>query len=143
MRPTRQLARLAFGASATAGLVLSVLAAGPAPAAEAQSNVRICAAWNSAVSGGLGTGLVVKVYKNGSFTCDQKLEYMYDHYGEAYQGSSVQHATRLMTCEDFAGRIGYLGDPCYQLTQNAIYEYSSRYDYVHPVTNPGFSYWRS
>lgn len=142
MRISSRLTRLGLGVFAVAGLALSALAVGPAPAAHAQSNVRVCVAWNSAAtSGGIGTGLIVKVYKNGSFTCDQKLEYMYDHYGEAYRGSSVQHVERLIPCEEFAERIGIDYDPCYGLTQNAIYKFTSSADERYPADNPSFSYW--
>ncbi|ALD13484.1 hypothetical protein [Clavibacter capsici] len=144
MRIPSPLSRLGIGACAAAGLALSALAVGPAPAALAQSNVRVCAAWNSAQTpGSIGTGLLVKVYKDGSYTCDQKLEYMYDHYGEAYRGSSVQHTVRLISCEDFAVRIGSSGDPCYGLTENAIYRFTSSQDLLHPVRHPEYAYWRA
>jgi len=143
MRIPPRLSRLCLGAFAAVGLVVSALAVGPAPAAEAQSNFRVCAAWNSAsTSGGIGTGLVVKVYKRGDYTCAQKLEYMADNYDQAYSGSSVAHVARMITCEEFAERIGIDDDPCDRLTQNAIYKFTSSVDERYPQDNPSFSYWR-
>jgi len=143
MRISPRLTRLGLGAFAVAGLALSALAVGPAPAAQAQSNFRVCVAWNSdSFSHGIGTGLVVKVYKKGGQTCDQKLQYMRAHYGEAYRGSSAQRTESLIPCEELAERIGIDGDPCYQLQQNAIYKFSSSGDAKHPDPNPSFHYWR-
>ncbi|MFT2750924.1 hypothetical protein ACMT9U_15200 [Clavibacter sp. Sh2036] len=140
--PSR-LFRLCLGALAAAGLCLATFVAGPAPAAHAQANFRVCVAWNSSsFANGIGTGLVVKVYKNGDSTCAQKLQYMKDHYPEAYSGSSVQHTAVMIRCESLAERIGVDGAPCYQLVQNAIYKFTSSGDARYPADNPAFSYWR-
>jgi hypothetical protein len=140
--PSR-LSRLCLGALAVAGLSLATFAAGPAPAAHAQANFRVCVAWNSAAtSGGIGTGLITKVYKNGDETCARKVEYMENYYGEAYAGSSAKHFAYMITCEQFAERIGIDGDPCYGLVQNAIYKFTSSADQRYPADNPSFSYWR-
>jgi len=144
MRISPRLTRLGLGAFAVAGLALSALAVGPAPAAEAQSNFRVCVAWNSAnTSGGIGTGLAVKVYKGGDDTCARKVEYMQNYYGQAYAGSSAKNFAYMITCESFGERIGLGGDPCYQLRQNAIYKFTSAADERYPSDNPSFSFWRN
>ncbi|ODA90325.1 hypothetical protein ATY41_10060 [Leifsonia xyli subsp. xyli] len=53
-----------------------------APAANAKSNYRVCGVWNSSsIDGWIGTGLVVKIYKNDyNFdTCFVKIDYMINH----------------------------------------------------------------
>jgi hypothetical protein len=137
----RALPRLLAGALAAFALVSAGLAAGPAPAAQAQPNYRVCGVWNSSQSvGELGSGLVVKVYKGGADTCRQKLGFMIKYYGNAWQGSSAQYEFEMLSCEEFGSRTFTGADPCYALDVNAIYKYTSPNDAIHP--NPAsFSWW--
>lgn len=142
MKLPRTLPRLLAGGLAAFALVSAGLAAGPAPAAQAQSNYRVCGTWNSSQSDGeIGSGLIVKVYKGGPDTCHQKLKFMFQYYGLAWQGSSAEQRFDMMTCEEFGQRSDTGTDPCPGLDVNAIYKYTSPFDKIHPVRTGGFSWW--
>ena len=132
---------IAGGLAVLAALTATLTLAGPAPAAEAESNYRVCGVYNSARFGNeIGTGMVVKIYKNGPDTCDSKIGYMQSHYAGVYRGSYPQEVFHMITCEDFGARSATGSDPCYGLQVNYIYTFTSPNDRIHP--NPaGFRFW--
>jgi hypothetical protein len=140
----RALPRLLAGGLAALALSTALFTVGPAPEAQAQDNYRVCGVWNSAGSPGqIGSGLVTKVYKGGADTCQQKLGFMISYYGSAWRGSDARDSFYMISCEDFAKRLGSGGDPCYGLKTNAIYKYTSPSDKLHPVRTPAFSWWHA
>ncbi|MBT1631579.1 hypothetical protein [Curtobacterium flaccumfaciens] len=111
-------------------------------AAQAEPNYRVCGVFNSASQAdGIGTGLVVKVYKNGDATCGSKIDYMDQNYAAAYRGSSAQQKFIMLSCEEFASRTGTSGDPCDTMDVNSIYRFTSAADLLHPSSHPSHSFW--
>jgi hypothetical protein len=132
---------LAGGLAALAVVSAALTLGGPAPAAQAESNYRVCGVFNSSRNGDeIGTGMVAKIYKYGSETCDSKIGYMQAHYGEVYRGSYPGQVFHMITCESFGTRSGTGSDPCYGLTVNRIYTFTSPNDRIHP-NPPGFQPW--
>ncbi|MFT2713105.1 hypothetical protein [Clavibacter sp. Sh2126] len=132
---------LAGGLAALAVVSAALTLGGPAPAAQAESNFRVCGVFNSARYGEeIGTGMITKVYKYGSSTCDSKMNFMAQRYGQVYGGSYPYENFHMINCEDFGSRSGTGADPCYQLDQNIIYTYTSPNDRVHP-NPPSFRFY--
>jgi hypothetical protein len=132
---------LAGGLAALAVLTATLTLSGPAPSAQAESNYRVCGVFNSARGGNeIGTGMVAKIYKYGSETCDSKMEYMVQHYGSVFHGSYADLNFHMITCENFGERSGTGADPCYGLQVNYIYTYTSPNDRIHP-NPPSFRFW--
>ncbi|QIS39728.1 hypothetical protein [Clavibacter capsici] len=129
-------------------LVLGVTGAvmGPAPAAHALSGYRVFGVFNSSTRGDLyGTGLVAMIYKDdhNNETCSKKIDFMRDHYGSAYAGSSARRTFIMVDCETFGARIGEDDevDICRDMDVNLIYRYTSKYDARYPGGAAGISFW--
>jgi hypothetical protein len=117
-----------------------VAVAGPAPTAEAESGFRVCGVYNSSnipSSGGVGTGLVVKVSKSGGDTCKRKIAEMERRYAAAYPGSSAKYNYRMLTCEAWMTRMAFpYSDYCPSMEKDAVYKIASPADALHPVEEP-------
>ncbi|MFT2691117.1 hypothetical protein [Clavibacter zhangzhiyongii] len=118
---------------------------GPAPAAHAQPNYRVCGVFNSATGGLYGTGLVAKIYKDdaNNETCSQKIDFMRNYYDQAYPTSSGRVSFVMVTCETFSTRVGAEkgSDLCRDMDVNLIYKYTSKYDAKYPGGAAGVSFW--
>jgi len=136
---SQRVVTVAVAVVATLIALLAVIA--NPTAAQAESNYRVCGAYNSGQQDLLGTGLVVKVYKHGPDTCSLKLAFMKRYYYSAYKGSSVKMTFSMMTCEEFAIKTGmtpvsHIVDPCPRMDVNKIYKYTSYADSEHPSGTP-------
>ncbi|MFT7712283.1 hypothetical protein ACMT9Y_15085 [Clavibacter tessellarius] len=145
MRKTMRAAAMVPAALLTIGLGVTGAVMGPAPTAQALSGYRVCGVFNSSTRGDLyGTGLVAMIYKDdhNNETCSKKIDFMRDHYGEAYAGSDARKTFIMVDCETFGARIGE--DPqvdiCRDMDVNLIYKYTSKYDAKYPG-DAGISFW--
>ncbi|MBT1636333.1 hypothetical protein FGG90_07650 [Clavibacter tessellarius] len=144
MRNATRAAAMMPAALLTIGLGVTGAVMGPATAAHAQPNYRVCGVYNSATGGNYGTGLVAKIYKDdeNNETCSQKLDFMRAYYDQAYPTSSGRLSFVMVTCELFDTRVGAEGgsDLCRDMDVNLIYKYTSKYDAKYPG-DAGISFW--
>lgn len=139
---SRRTKFIAIVSSALALAAVMSLGSGGAPA-HAQSGYRMCGVYNSAnQANGIGTGLVVKVWKDdNSNTCGKKIDFMTRYYGSAYRNSTAQHSFWMISCEDFFNRIAIYQDDCGSMDVNKIYRMYSAADLLHPTSYPYIQYW--
>ncbi|MCE0459644.1 hypothetical protein [Curtobacterium flaccumfaciens] len=149
-KKTRSSAKTAAVTVSMLGLALTAVISTPATAqADSGSGHRVCVEWHSAqgdrgvntTGEHWGTGLATKVGKDDSDTCDTRLGTMDGSYGQAWQGSFGQHFYRMETCQTFAAKTG-LQDPCDSMGDNTIYKYTSKFDQLHPASQPSIWWWR-